>query len=174
MRVTVTFFSFMLSASMALAGPVDDAIVQQLQNHGYTAIDVRKTLLGRVRIIAANKNRVREIILNPNSGEILRDYSSRRTRLLEPLLRGIENNQGTAGYGGNTRPEDRGQAEDSSGRRASTNSNSSGSSKPDAPPASKETQATQNVAKGTAASAATAATRDPVSDAASGADAPSD
>ena len=91
MRLRVSLLVFVFSAGLAAAGPVEDAIVSQLQEQGYSAVNVRKTMLGRIRIIAANENRVREIIVNPNSGEILRDYSTRRTRLINPMLERLEN-----------------------------------------------------------------------------------
>lgn len=165
MRVRVAFFTLMLSASMAVAGPVDDAIVQQLQDQGYTAVDVRKTLLGRIRIIAASKTRVREIILNPNSGEILRDYSSRRNRLVEPLLRGIENNQGKTRSTGTDRPEDRGHAEEKTNKVA--NSNTSVETSTDATPSKQE-------AKTEASKTAVSAAKESASDTTSGAAAPSE
>ena len=48
-------------------------IVSQLKQQGFSTIVQERTLLGRVRIMASSSDGEREIILNPNTGEILRD-----------------------------------------------------------------------------------------------------
>lgn len=58
--------------AFARAELVDD-IVRQLEKRGYTSITVSDTWLGRVRILAEGPKGSREIILNPATGEILRD-----------------------------------------------------------------------------------------------------
>ena len=58
----------------ALAQTAEDRIVRQLQAQGYRDIRVRRTLLGRVRILARRGSQEREIVLSPATGEILRDY----------------------------------------------------------------------------------------------------
>lgn len=68
----------LVAATMA-AGParaldVVDAIVAELRSAGYAEIDVGRTLLGRTRIEASGGGAHREIILDPRTGEILRDY----------------------------------------------------------------------------------------------------
>jgi len=64
---------------LALAGSVQaqdlvGGITNQLRDLGFEQIDVKQTLLGRTRIIARSAEGQREIILNPNTGEILRDF----------------------------------------------------------------------------------------------------
>ncbi|MAN97545.1 hypothetical protein [uncultured Roseovarius sp.] len=51
-----------------------DRIVAQLRGQGFEDIAVTTTLLGRVQIIAREDDTRREIILNPATGAILRDY----------------------------------------------------------------------------------------------------
>lgn len=46
-----------------------------LQGQGYTVDTVTRTLLGRVRLIASDGAVWREIVLDPSSGQILRDYA---------------------------------------------------------------------------------------------------
>lgn len=46
-----------------------------LQGQGYTVDSVTRTLLGRVRLIASDGAVWREIVLDPSSGQILRDYA---------------------------------------------------------------------------------------------------
>ena len=56
-----------------------DSIVSQLRAQGFTSVDVSTTLLGRVRILAEGAASRREIVLNPRTGEILRDYEESLT-----------------------------------------------------------------------------------------------
>jgi hypothetical protein len=60
-------------AGPALAGDVIDSIVRQLRKQGFRSVVQERTLLGRVRIVADRKDGSREIIVNPRTGEILRD-----------------------------------------------------------------------------------------------------
>ncbi|MCR8722837.1 PepSY domain-containing protein [Frigidibacter sp. ROC022] len=64
----------LVPAGMALGASFTDQIVAQLRAQGYRQIKVARTLLGRVRITAISSRHRREIIFNPRSGEILRDY----------------------------------------------------------------------------------------------------
>jgi uncharacterized membrane protein YgcG len=60
-------------AAPALAQDYVASIIDQLKNQGFRSVVQERTLLGRVRIIAARKDGRREIIVNPRTGEILRD-----------------------------------------------------------------------------------------------------
>lgn len=69
----------MLAAVMAvpaLAETWEDRIAEALVGLGYEVTMVHRTLLGRVRIVAVNDTARREIVINPHSGEVLRDFSS--------------------------------------------------------------------------------------------------
>ncbi|MFN4154743.1 MAG: hypothetical protein ACK4HF_08820 [Paracoccaceae bacterium] len=61
------------AAFPALAAGFSDQVVRQLRRQGYRNIVVARTLLGRTRITATRGGGAREIILNPKTGEILRD-----------------------------------------------------------------------------------------------------
>ncbi|MFY0618734.1 hypothetical protein [Shimia sp.] len=63
-----------LFAGAALAESRTDAIARHLKSQGYTEIEVSRTWLGRMRIEAYKGTMEREIIVNPRTGEILRDY----------------------------------------------------------------------------------------------------
>ena len=63
-----------LAGAPAMASSVQDEVVEQLSDQGFSHIRVSRTLLGRVRIIATSPTHEREIILNGRTGEILRDY----------------------------------------------------------------------------------------------------
>ena len=64
----------LLAAAPAFAQSFEDALVAQLRAQGFRQISVSRTLLRRVRIEAESPTQRREIILNPRTGEILRDY----------------------------------------------------------------------------------------------------
>lgn len=57
----------------AFAKDFTEHVLEQLQDQGFGAIQVERTLLGRTRILADSGTGRREIILNPRTGEILRD-----------------------------------------------------------------------------------------------------
>lgn len=57
----------------AFAADYTDTVIAELQSQGYGRIETEVTWLGRVRIVARRDEGSREIILNPRTGEILRD-----------------------------------------------------------------------------------------------------
>ena len=63
----------MLTALPALSQTFVEQVVTQLRAQGFQSIEVERTLLGRTRIAAHRTDGSREIVLNPNTGEILRD-----------------------------------------------------------------------------------------------------
>lgn len=76
LRKPIIFLAFALSmlASPLWADRVRDQIVEQLQQQGYRQIVISSTWLGRTRIVAKGNDQRREIIVNPRTGEILRDF----------------------------------------------------------------------------------------------------
>ncbi|MCC0065111.1 MAG: hypothetical protein H6895_13670 [Defluviimonas sp.] len=67
--------SLAAGALPALAGSAPDVVISDLQRLGYNVTKVEKTWLGRVRIEARRGRTRREVVVNPSSGEIMRDYS---------------------------------------------------------------------------------------------------
>ena len=63
-----------LQSPTAAQAPAD-AIIEQLREQGYEEFTVSRTFLGRVRIVAEADGRWREIVFNPVTGEILRDFA---------------------------------------------------------------------------------------------------
>ena len=63
----------LVTAGSAMARDFADTIVSQLRSQGYSQVTVTSTWLNRTRIFAESSDAQREIILNPNTGEILRD-----------------------------------------------------------------------------------------------------
>lgn len=72
----------MIALSAALACTISPAwgsdlvtsVTRQLLKQGYSDISTSQTWLGRTRIIAIGDDSRREIIVNPRTGEILRDF----------------------------------------------------------------------------------------------------
>ena len=50
-------------------------VASQLKELGYSTVEVSRTFLGRIRVEATGSAGEREIIFNPRTGEILRDFS---------------------------------------------------------------------------------------------------
>ncbi|MEM8978871.1 MAG: hypothetical protein AAGD04_05265 [Pseudomonadota bacterium] len=70
-----------LSQSGAVfAQSVQDSVVEQLTAQGFEITKMRRTFLGRVRIEAQSEDLERELVFNPNTGEVLRDYWEARAR----------------------------------------------------------------------------------------------
>lgn len=57
------------------AQTVEERLLAGLQTQGYTVLEKGYTFLGRLRIVAENGEIHREIVVNPGTGEILRDYA---------------------------------------------------------------------------------------------------
>ncbi|MCC6303792.1 MAG: hypothetical protein IT545_01200, partial [Rhodobacteraceae bacterium] len=64
------------AVALAAASPHVDRVIAHLEAEGYRIVSVGRTLLGRTRILAENGSLLREIVLNPRSGEVLRDYAA--------------------------------------------------------------------------------------------------
>jgi hypothetical protein len=90
-----------LSPGTALAS-YEDELVRRLEQQGYSEIVVSRTFLGRTRILATSPNGTRELILNPKTGEILRDlWTDTNGRTLPaPLSDGSGGNSGSGSSGG--------------------------------------------------------------------------
>ncbi len=58
----------------ALARTVEDRLISGLRSQGYVIVEDSFTWLGRLRIVAENAQYHREIVVNPETGEVLRDY----------------------------------------------------------------------------------------------------
>lgn len=54
-----------------------DQVIRELTELGYREFSVQRTWLGRVRIVAKGQKGEREVVLNPSTGVVLRDYTDR-------------------------------------------------------------------------------------------------
>lgn len=73
-RRTLVIAVFAAFASQANANPIVDRVTQQLADQGYSRFEVSRTFLGRIRIEAYANGSEREVIVNPRTGQILRDH----------------------------------------------------------------------------------------------------
>ncbi len=64
-----------VSAPPAAAGPAEDWAAL-LRSQGYAQIVVRRSLLGRIWIIATGPDGSREVVIDPLTGEVLRDFAT--------------------------------------------------------------------------------------------------
>lgn len=76
----------LIAANPALAASFEQAVVRQLKEQGYGHVVVEHTLLGRVRIVAQSSAGMREIVLNPRTGEILRDVLTAADGAVVPVI----------------------------------------------------------------------------------------
>ncbi len=53
--------------------PEVQAIVEALKAQGFTFIEIRGTMLGRAKIMAYGADSMREIVMNANTGEVMRN-----------------------------------------------------------------------------------------------------
>ena len=72
--IVICLLALSTPAAHADADRVRDRIVSILKEDGYLEIRISRTLLGRMRFVAMRSDARREIVVNPNSGVILRDY----------------------------------------------------------------------------------------------------
>lgn len=95
-----------LAVAVAMGTPVQakeyaDQVLAQLERQGYRIVTQGRTFLGRVRIVAQKGEGQREIVLNPRTGEILRDIWSGGENSLQTAILPRENDSrsGTSGNG---------------------------------------------------------------------------
>lgn len=70
-----------LTAPLAQAESMEQSLIRQLEAQGYTTVSISRTLLGRLYVVAEAGKIRREIVINPSTGEILRDYLREPSRL---------------------------------------------------------------------------------------------
>lgn len=85
--------------ALAQDGSVRDRVLSILRDDGFREVRINRTFLGRLRFVAENREERREIIVNPATGVILRDY-----------VRFLSDNDGSSGsaFGGGSGNDDDG------------------------------------------------------------------
>lgn len=72
MMIGLLFWGLAQSAS---AGSISDQVIANLKAQGFIVVQMDRTWLGRIWLIARSNSVQREIVFNPTTGEILRDYA---------------------------------------------------------------------------------------------------
>lgn len=75
MKFLVVLVALIGLATPSLARTIEQQILEKLAAQGYVILEQGYTFLGRLRIVAENDRFRREIVVNPGTGEILRDYA---------------------------------------------------------------------------------------------------
>ncbi len=78
-RLALVFAVVIGCAGPGFADAISDRVVALLRAQGFEVIQMDRTWLGRIWILAESKDVRREIVFNPATGEILRDYAVLRT-----------------------------------------------------------------------------------------------
>ena len=114
-------------ATCAFAATFADDVIAQLSQQGFTGISTETTWLGRVRILAERTDGQREIVLNPRTGEILRDIWTGVSggEVAKPILSTSPPASGNAG-GASPKPETGPSGSQPSGSSGSRSSGGSG------------------------------------------------
>ncbi|TFL18738.1 hypothetical protein [Jannaschia formosa] len=73
-RLAASVLALLLCAPVGAQADVTQDIVRRLQAEGFERIEISRTFLGRTRIVASGPPGQREVVVNPRSGEVLRDY----------------------------------------------------------------------------------------------------
>lgn len=94
LRPFVLCMALLLAPLAVQAQTPQESVLTQLQAQGFVDFTVNRTFLGRIRIVALSDDLRREIVFNPNTGEILRDFWEQRDgdgpaglRLVDPRER---------------------------------------------------------------------------------------
>lgn len=75
-RIRQVMAAALLAMSLTMparAETIEQSVIRQLEDQGYDAVQVSRTLLGRLFVVATAGDIRREIVINPATGEILRD-----------------------------------------------------------------------------------------------------
>ena len=102
---------------LAALADVEDAMVRRLRAEGYADILTGRTWLGRVQISAIGARGRREIVLNPITGEVLRDIITTPKGDTVPSSLANDDGNGNSGHGsgGDDGSDDDGGDDDHSG-----------------------------------------------------------
>ncbi len=105
LRICLICLALLGAPSAVVAQSIESQMISQLTDQGFDDLEITRTLLGRVRIIGYSDTYRRELVFNPATGEILRDYlvaisgtSRAAPRLFDPSD-GSGGNSGTGGGG---------------------------------------------------------------------------
>lgn len=93
-------------AAYAQDDPATRAVVRQLRQQGFEVTDIRRTLLGRVRVVSERGDLERELVFDPRNGTILRDYTVSRSGMPSVGPSPVEDRGGSGGRDGDRDDDD--------------------------------------------------------------------
>lgn len=74
-RVIFVVLVCIATVQAAFAATMSEKVLQNLKAQGYDVVQMDRTWLGRIWVLARSQTLQREIVFNPTTGEILRDYA---------------------------------------------------------------------------------------------------
>lgn len=92
--------SLLATCGPSLASTAEDEVAARLRRDGYRILMRKRTWLGRIRFKARKGQTVREVVVDPTSGEVLRDYSDKLAGADKESNGGNSSSGGAAGGGG--------------------------------------------------------------------------
>ena len=79
-KMLVAVWVLAAAASPLWGRTIEEQVLASLEGQGYVILEQGYTFLGQLRIVADNGVYRRELVVNPGTGEILRDYAVTLTR----------------------------------------------------------------------------------------------
>lgn len=73
-KLLLGFWLVLATALPVFADNITDEIIANLKAQGYHVVQQDRTWLGRMWILARSDTMQREVVFNPGTGEVLRDY----------------------------------------------------------------------------------------------------
>lgn len=84
MRRVFLVAALLVLGAKAGADTISDQVIKNLRAQGFEVVQMDRTWLGRMWILARNDTTQREVVFNPATGEILRDYAVLLATLKRP------------------------------------------------------------------------------------------
>ena len=88
----IIILNFSLAVSVS-ATEFRDAMLDKLTSEGFIIKTVHNTFLGRLKIYAIREDIGRELVINPYTGEIFRDFSKSILERKRPLLIAVDDDE---------------------------------------------------------------------------------
>ena len=95
MKRILVAVALLVFGAKADADTISDQVVKNLRAQGFEVVQMDRTWLGRMWILARNDTTQREVVFNPATGEILRDYAVLLATLNRPDDNGSDNDSTT-------------------------------------------------------------------------------
>lgn len=119
---------FLATSGVASATQSEDDLALRLRQEGFRITERKRTWLGRIKIRARNGKTLREVVLDPTSGEVLRDYSEDLSTEQSRSGRRISRDDTSGGSGSGAEEPDRSGGSGGSGGGSSSGGGSGGGS----------------------------------------------